>query len=86
METRTPLVYSTRAALRSAERLLPAGRCLENVVGAEILAGNVVAGQTGGLVFDRDKNWVAEVRRVPARLRTKRRAWLITKVRPDRRR
>lgn len=76
-----PLVYATRPALRDAERLLP-GQVLENVVGAEIRAGNVTAGSGGGYVFDSGKRWVAIVKRVPARLHPRRKAWLAVQVKP----
>ena len=78
-----PLVYATASAVRDAERLLD-GRCLENAVGAEIRAGNVVNGVTGGYVFDHAERWVASVKRVPSRLRPKRTAWLVVEVTPHR--
>ena len=79
----TPLVYATKRAQEDAKRLLP-GRCLENAVGAEIAAGNVTAGSTGGFVFASDKAWIARTRRVPARVAA-RRAWLVIDVRPHHR-
>jgi hypothetical protein len=78
---RLPLVYATRAALTDAERLLP-GRVLENVVSTEIRAGNVTAGRGGGIVFDSGKRWVAVAKRIPARIQSGRKAWLVHEVRP----
>lgn len=75
------LVYATRAALEDGRRLIP-GVCLENVVEAEIVAGNVTAGARRGFVFDREKRWVAEVERVPGRIRERPRAWLVTAIEP----
>ena len=80
-EGRTPLVYSTPRARRQAERLIP-GRVVENLVQSAIAAGRVSAGQTGGLIFDASRRWVAVCERVPARIQANRRAWLITEVRP----
>jgi hypothetical protein len=78
---RTPLVYSTAKARTAAASLL-GGRCLENAVEREISAGNVTAGQRGGIVFDNDgKEWVAIVKRTTGRLRPERKAWLVTEVR-----
>lgn len=81
MDRPLPLVYSTARARTDAERLLP-GRVLENVVSTEIRAGNVTAGQDGGVVFDSGKRWVAIVRRFPARIQRGRRAWLVHEIRP----
>jgi hypothetical protein len=73
-----PLVYATREAVIAGERLVPG--CLENAVQAQILAGHVAANREAGVVFSSDKTWVARIRRVPARVQAKRRAWLVTAV------
>jgi hypothetical protein len=77
-----PLVYATKRALAEAARLLPAGVCLENECEQLILDGHVISGQSGGLIFDRDKHWIARATRRPGRLRERPRAWLITQVDP----
>ena len=78
-----PLVYATRRALEDAARLLP-GAVLENAVEDAILRGDVSRGQGGGFVFG-GKEWVARVRRVPARVAA-RHAWLVIEVQPHRER
>jgi hypothetical protein len=73
-----PLVYATREAVIAGAGLVPG--CLENAVQAEILAGNLTANREAGYVFDSDRRYVARVKRVPARVQAKRRAWLVTEV------
>jgi len=79
---RTPLVYATENARRSAERLLP-GVVLENRVEQAIRSGSVTAGQRGGVVFigEGNEKWVATCKRVPAKIQRGRTAWLVVEFR-----
>ena len=82
MKGGSPLVYMTENPRLSGQRLLP-GVVLENRVEAAISAGQVVAGQSGGVVFldERDERWVATCKFIPARIQQSRRAWLVTEFR-----
>jgi hypothetical protein len=75
-----PLVYLTETAREQAAKLFP-GKVLEELVVAEILAGNVRGPIRASVVFAGDGTWEAETRRTPGRLRPRPRPWLVLTVR-----
>ena len=81
---RYPLVFSSRAAAEEAARLLPRGRCLENLVGAAI-AGGRLSGEPRGsepaAVYLDSEGLVARAVRTRSPL-TGRKAWRVLSVRP----
>ncbi len=75
------LVYSSRRAREQAERLLPEGAVLENLVASAISDGRVSTGSHAGFVFLDRHRVVARIERRAPRLRTRGpRAWVVTRV------